>query len=157
MGKLQQLQIEIDNLSVTIPPTQIEETIDGILDDVLLAGVQDAVVYILQEAATLAPVDTGALAAALAEPDVVVSRINPSEFNVLVQNLVDYTDYVEAGRPPGRAPPPDKIEAWVVRNLGLSGKDAKSVAYLIGRKIATQGIPARKFIQQAIDSTNIIL
>ena len=48
--------------------------------------------------------------------------------------------YVEHGRRPGKAPPPDAIQLWVRRKLGINDdREVKSVAFLIGRAIAERG------------------
>ena len=44
---------------------------------------------------------------------------------------------VERGRALGKWPPRDPIRMWVVRKLGLSGKEADSVAFLVQRAIGT--------------------
>lgn len=61
--------------------------------------------------------------------------------------LINYAPYgavVERGRRPGsRFPPPDAIQLWAMRKLGLSEAEAKSAAFAIARKIARQGIKGR--------------
>lgn len=62
-------------------------------------------------------------------------------------SLADYWKYVEHGRGPGKFPPPDKILEWVrikpvIPRPMENGKlpTDKQLAYLIGRKIARDGI-----------------
>ena len=62
-------------------------------------------------------------------------------------SLADYWKYVEYGRGPGKFPPPDKIPEWVrikpvIPRPMENGKlpTDKQLAYLIGRKIAREGI-----------------
>lgn len=62
-------------------------------------------------------------------------------------SLADYWKYVEYGRGPGKFPPPDKILEWVrikpvIPRPMENGKlpTDKQLAYLIGRKIARDGI-----------------
>ena len=50
-----------------------------------------------------------------------------------------YTKYLVEGRAPGKNPPIAPIESWVQAKLGLSGKQATSVAYAISHKIAKEG------------------
>lgn len=81
---------------------------------------------------------------------------NDQNFTVSL-SLEDYWRYIEYGRKPGKFPPPDAILAWIKvkpvlprpmtslppsalgkRNTRLPSP--KSLAYLIGRKIAKEGI-----------------
>lgn len=50
----------------------------------------------------------------------------------------------------GKQPAPKKLQAWVMRRLGLKGAQAKPVAFLIGRKIA-RGVEGDPVVRQAID------
>lgn len=60
--------------------------------------------------------------------------------------LEDYWKWVEEGRKPGKFPPPDAILSWLrVKPIipdERTGRipDERQLAYLIGRKIATEGI-----------------
>lgn len=59
----------------------------------------------------------------------------------------DYFRYIALGRGPGKAPPPEKMEEFIRKNLHIldSARDIyrnismKSLAFLIGRKIAKVG------------------
>lgn len=51
----------------------------------------------------------------------------------------DYLYYLDKGRGPGKFPPPANIVEWVRSKLGLEGREAKQVAFLIGRKISENG------------------
>jgi hypothetical protein len=51
----------------------------------------------------------------------------------------DYIYFLDQGRGPGKFPPPTNIVAWVRSQLGLEGREAKQVAFLIGRKISQEG------------------
>ena len=61
-------------------------------------------------------------------------------------SLADYYKWVEEGREPGSFPPPDAILEWIkvkpVLPDGRSGRlpTEQQLAYLIGRKIAEEGI-----------------
>lgn len=60
---------------------------------------------------------------------------------------------VERGRKPGRWPPQAPIELWVIRKLGLTGKEAKQAAFLIARAIGTRGTkPGQQFVAQGFDA-----
>jgi hypothetical protein len=50
-----------------------------------------------------------------------------------------YTEQLAKGRAPGARPPISPIEKWVEAKLGLSGKQATSVAWAISINIAKKG------------------
>ena len=60
--------------------------------------------------------------------------------------LEDYWKWVEEGRKPGKFPPPDAILSWISAKTIIPDErtgripDERQLAYLIGRKIATEGI-----------------
>lgn len=71
---------------------------------------------------------------------------NSTEYAVDL-SLANYWQYVEYGRRPGKFPPPDKILEWVrikpvIPRPLSNGKlpTPKQLAFLIGRKIANEGI-----------------
>lgn len=71
-------------------------------------------------------------------------------------SLAEYWKYVEYGRSPGRFPPPDKILEWIrikpVLPRPLSDgriPTEKQLAYLIGRKIAREGIAPTPALEAA--------
>ena len=51
----------------------------------------------------------------------------------------DYIYYLDQGRRPGRFPPVKNMIEWVNSKLGIQGKEAKSIAFLVGRKLANEG------------------
>ena len=75
--------------------------------------------------------------------------------------MEDYYKWVENGRAPGKFPPPDKIMEWIRikpiipdDRMG-TGKlpTEKQLAFLIGRKIAEEGIEPGNQLHTAIDNT----
>lgn len=63
-----------------------------------------------------------------------------------------YVEFVEHGRRPGKFPPIEPIRKWVRRVLGITGAaQIRSVAYLVGRKIARQGTPAQQFTAKTVE------
>ncbi len=75
-------------------------------------------------------------------------------------SLADYWQYVEYGRRPGKFPPPDKILEWVrvkpvIPQPLSNGKlpTEKQLAFLIGRKIAREGIAPTPALATAGEST----
>lgn len=74
--------------------------------------------------------------------------------------MEDYYKWVENGRAPGRFPPPDKIMEWIRIKPVIpddrmgTGKlpTEKQLSFLIGRKIAEQGIEPGNQLHNAIDN-----
>lgn len=81
------------------------------------------------------PVNYGALRASVGKQTIG----SPFPFAGEVFSPLDYASPVEFGRKPGRRPPTEAIEAWVIRKLGYKGKQARSVAFLIARAIGRRG------------------
>lgn len=78
-------------------------------------------------------------------------------------NLADYWYYVEHGRKPGKFPPIDKIHAWVIQKPVIprefdNGKlpTTNQLAYLIGRKIAREGIKPGNQLHNTLEQCNKI-
>ncbi len=72
----------------------------------------------------------------------------------LTIQMAEYAQYVHDGRRPGKFPPVDAIRAWVERKgLTITGSNRplaeqqRSLTYLIGRKIANEGIEASPFLE----------
>lgn len=73
---------------------------------------------------------------------------------VKIYNSTPYASVIEEGRRPNRRPPPsDALVPWVRRKLGVSRKEAKSVAYVVARAIGERGIPGKHILKTA--SANI--
>ena len=72
-------------------------------------------------------------------------------------HLEDYYKWVENGRAPGKFPPPDKILEWIrikpiiPDDRGGRLPTEQQLAFLIGRKIAEQGIEPGKQLHNAMD------
>ena len=62
-----------------------------------------------------------------------------------------YGLYVEYGRPAGKRPPKDVILRWVNRKLGLKGKVAEGVAFVVAKAIGQRGTAARPFLRPALE------
>jgi hypothetical protein len=61
-----------------------------------------------------------------------------------VYNKMPYASVIEYGRRPNsRRPPVDALVPWVRDKFGVRGKEARSVAFLVARKIGIKGIKAR--------------
>lgn len=75
--------------------------------------------------------------------------------------LQDYWKYVENGRKAGKFPPLSKIEEWirvkpVIPRPNKNGTlpTEKQLAFLIGRKIANEGIAPKNILQRTVDEVN---
>ena len=83
-----------------------------------------------------------------------------TEFLVTLK-VEDYYKWVEEGRKPGKFPPVDKILEWIKAKPVLprpldNGKlpNENQLAYLIGRKIATEGIEPGHQLADVLGSLN---
>jgi hypothetical protein len=143
----QDLSITFDNLADKIKEyTQLY----------IIAAIKDLVEATLKEASISVRRDTGAHADSLGGSTVDVQTISNSEYVVLVNNLVDYSEYIEFGRLPGKAPPPGIILEWVRRNI-TTGPEARGIAFAIGQNIARNGIAGTHQLQQILDSLSASL
>jgi hypothetical protein len=59
---------------------------------------------------------------------------------------VPYSEYVEKGRGPGKAPPKEEIQAWL-NSVGAS--QSRSSAFLVARRIGATGTRAQPFMEPA--------
>lgn len=72
-------------------------------------------------------------------------------------HLEDYYKWVENGRAPGKFPPPDKIMEWIrVKPIIPDDRGGRlpteqQLAFLIGRKIAEEGIEPGNQLHNAMD------
>lgn len=84
-----------------------------------------------------------------------------SDSFLVVLNVVDYFKWVENGRKPGgKFPPVDKILSWIkvkpIIPRPINGKlpTEKQLAFLIGRKIATEGIAPGNQLKSTVQDIN---
>lgn len=103
-----------------------------IANDEVMQAMIKSVAIAEEQVAARTPVNTGTLRASIhnmviRKGDTVIGRVGTSK---------EYGAPVEYGwTPAGKWPPRDAIRLWVVRKLGLQGKEADSVAFLIQRAI----------------------
>lgn len=97
---------------------------------------------IRNEAIDLVPVNTGELRASI--------NIEYTNTGAIIGTNAPHSKWIEKGRGPG-FPPLAPIEYWVRRKLGIRDKEAKSVAFLIARKIARVGFKAQPFLGPSYD------
>ena len=83
-------------------------------------------------------------------------QVNDTVFEIEFQ-APSYWQYANYGRSPGKFPPPDKIEDWIVRRKitpypTKSGKTPtrKQLTYLISRKIAREGFKGSGFLEKSL-------
>lgn len=83
-------------------------------------------------------------------------QVNDTLFEIEF-NAPEYWKYANYGRGPGKFPPMDRIEDWIVRRKitpypTKSGKlpTRKQLAYLIGRKIAKEGFEGSGFLEKTL-------
>jgi hypothetical protein len=95
------------------------------------------------------PVNTGALANAFSTK---VSRGSRAIKGEIVNPLV-YALVMEKGRRAGaRQPPTDAIQFWVTRKLGIRGKAAEQLAFVIARSIGRKGIKGRHMLEKSMET-----
>ena len=86
-------------------------------------------------------------------------KVGSDTFEVVL-NVVDYFKYVEEGRKSGKFPPPNAILKWInakpVIPRPMHGKlpTKQQLAFLIGRKIATEGIEAGHQLRDTVQAIN---
>lgn len=88
-----------------------------------------------------------------------IVTINGDSFKVEIE-LQSYWDYVEKGRRPGKFPPVNRIREWISVKPVRPYPDSRGklptvdqLTYLIGRKIAREGIAPKPFFQPAKEET----
>lgn len=97
--------------------------------------------------------------------DKLIQTLNAEiQFNGLtmkvVLNIQDYWRYVEEGRKPGKFPPIVKIQEWIEQKNILPRQEngklptTKSLAFLISRKIADEGIEPGKQLEETMAELN---
>lgn len=67
------------------------------------------------------------------------------------KNQGGYAYFVENGRRSGKMPPVDYIVQWVKKKMRLLDKEARSVGFLIARKIAKEGTTPHPFFGPAVE------
>ena len=89
---------------------------------------------------------------------------NAGDVWLLTFNLPKEWAYVESGRKPGKFPPPDAIRKWItvkplVPRAGKNGRvpTIRQMAFLIGRKIAEQGIKPRPILSTTLQDDQALV
>ena len=72
-------------------------------------------------------------------------------------SIADYWKYVENGRRSGKFPPPNKIFDWAKQRslprVKASVRERQSFSFLVGRKIAKEGIKPGNQLNEALEMT----
>lgn len=135
------IQVKVLNLNSVLRDLDIK--LEDVKGDVR-REVAIAANNIRNEAIDLAPVNTGELRASIG---IEYSKMGLA---AVIGTNAPHAKWIEKGRGPG-FPPLAPILYWVQRKLGIRDKTAKSVAFLIARKIARVGFKAQPFLGPAYD------
>jgi hypothetical protein len=78
------------------------------------------------------------------------------ERGAVIYNALPYAAVIEHGRRPGaRMPPVSALVPWVMRKLKVKGEGAaRGIAFVIARRIAQRGLPARGILAAAKPAIN---
>lgn len=66
---------------------------------------------------------------------------------------MDYTYWLANGRKPGTAPPVSALLPWVTAKFGISGNEAKGIAFAVAKKIKNEGT---RFYPEGTDLLTIL-
>jgi hypothetical protein len=131
------------SLTITFERHDNLANFDALFSEVALGEVAALVETGTGMAQERAPIDRGFYRSSITNevletaPGVITGQIFSTAQPVVVETI-------ENGRAPGRFPPIDVISAWVGRKLAVTDlKSRRSVAFLVARKIALQGIPGK--------------
>jgi hypothetical protein len=80
----------------------------------------------------------------------VVTVMGPWHVEGRIGSTCEYAPYQEFGTAP-HFPPPQALELWVQRKLGVSAKEAPGVAYLVARKISRTGTKGRFMLKKGFE------
>ena len=79
-------------------------------------------------------------------------KVYPETIRILGEEYTDinYAKDVEEGTKP-HWPPLDALQTWAKYKFKLDWKEAKSVAYLVGRSISKKGTQAKNMLENAVN------
>ena len=131
------VDIEVNGLLET--QRNLERAAANLHGTPVINAFRDATLIIQRDAKINAPVDTGRLRASIT-PEV---KAFGNEIQGIVGSNVVYAPFMELGTRP-HWPPVAALEVWARRH-GMN-------AFVVARAIATKGIKARKFLQNAFET-----
>lgn len=114
------------------------------------AAMQESVAYLQHEVQDKAPVGATSLFRGSVFTEVRGRAV--SEMRGIVASPLDYAQYVERGRKPGKFPPRGPIELWAQRVLG----DAK-LWFVVARSIARKGTKATHVFRNAAQNGRAVV
>lgn len=130
-------------VTVTLPHTALfDGRAPAIVSHEVVAATEWAVNALVGAIAPLTPVGVGGTLRAGFQSDVTGDAV---EVRGRVFNPLGYALPVEEGARP-HFPPIGPLELWARRKLGVPDGEARSVAFLIARKIAKHGTPAVRMV-----------
>ena len=104
---------------------------------------------VFQQAVQLeTPVNMGALRGSVL-PSVTGTAL---DWTGILTTALSYGLPVEFGREPGRMPPPQALELWVVRKWGLQGEQAVQASWALARHIAKHDTKGAFMFQKGFDN-----
>lgn len=118
-----------------------------ILDEELRRAMRVALDHTEEQVAGRTPVNVGKLRGSIA------TEIQGRAVNIrgIVATPLIYGLPVERGRRPGKMPPVDAIEYWVIRKgIASPGPESRSVAFLIARAIGARGTKGAFMFQEGL-------
>ena len=147
--------------AIQIDDGRLQQQLDKLrrqLGDAVERGLRRATELLRAAVSALAASPTGVPAAsplgelaASVRSEVVDERGNASGHIFLAPPADQYGLFVEVGSRP-HFPPPAALEGWVRRRLGITGeREAREIAFLIGRKISRLGTPGRLIFERALE------
>ena len=143
-----------DGLSIDIDTSEIAALLkkfpqfEAIIFNEMETAMMSSMAVLEAEIAGQTPVNTGALAGSINHD---VDGQNGQLIGT-VGTAISYGEPVEFGRAAGKWPPIDAIELWVRRKLGIGGNEARSVAFLVARKIGQQGTDGAAMFEKGFDA-----
>lgn len=147
-------EIEVEGLSEQI---DLLSSYEELSNRELLSAMNKSVAKVEQNVLPFVPVDRGRLRGSIGSDVREISSLSITGRIGSSLRDEEYPKVMEFGREPGKKfPPMEPITAWV-RRVILRGEtdEAKirSVAFLVARKIAKEGIKAREFLKQGFEKS----
>lgn len=140
--------ISIDFSQIERYARRLGENSDLIQDE-LERAMTESVILVEGAVVKRTPVNTGSLRQSIDRS--VRGRLARIEGRVFTPS--PYGLPVERGRKPGKFPPIAPIELWVRRKLQVSDSEARSVAFLVARKIARRGTKGAFMFQEGLEAS----
>ena len=139
-------------LRVEIKPPELPDILKGplaksIIKQESIRAVNESTIKIRDRMIEVSPVALGTLRGSwiTVPARTKVGGVEGSTLTSQAQGII-----IDEGARPHR-PPPQNLEPWIRRKLGISGiKEVKKAAFLVSRKISRRGLPARQLFSRAV-------